>query len=63
MQYGSIDGGDYGEYSGIGFVELSKIFVMQDALFFRKEPSGRLHQCPATRPGNLSSLDYLAQAS
>ena len=33
---GSLDGGDYGEHSGFGFVEISILFVMWDAVFCGK---------------------------
>ena len=34
IKFGSFDGREYGEYSGVGFVEISKIFPTQDAIFF-----------------------------
>ncbi len=30
MEFGSLDGVDEVEYNGVGFVEISKIFVTQD---------------------------------
>ena len=37
MKLCSPDGGEYGEYNGVGFVELSKIFAIQNATFFGTE--------------------------
>ena len=34
---GSFDGGDDGEYIGVAFVEISKLFAKQDAVFFGKK--------------------------
>ena len=34
MKFGPFDGRDDGEYSGVGFVEISTIFAMQDSFFF-----------------------------
>ncbi len=34
MEFGSLDGGENGEHSGVGRVEISKIFAMQDVFFF-----------------------------
>ena len=34
MEFGSLAGGDDGEYSGKGFVVIFKIFAMQDSLLF-----------------------------
>ena len=36
MKFGSIDSADDGEHSGVGFVEISKISVMQNAKFSSK---------------------------
>ena len=36
MEFGSVNGGDDGEHSGVGFVDISKIFVMQVSIFFRR---------------------------
>ena len=33
MISGSLDGGEYGIYNGIGFVKMFKIFVSKDAVF------------------------------
>ncbi len=33
MKFGSIDGGEYGDHNGVGFVLISKMIVMQDAFF------------------------------
>ena len=30
MEFGSVDGGHDGEYNGVGFVGISRIFAMQD---------------------------------
>ena len=38
MPSGPLDGGDCIEHGGVGFVEISQIFVMQDAFFIRMEP-------------------------
>ena len=32
MKNGSLNGGEDGEHTGVGFVAISKIFVMQDEL-------------------------------
>ena len=37
MDFGSPDGGDYGKHSGVDFVGMSKISVMQDTFFFGTE--------------------------
>ena len=39
--FGSLDGGEDGEYNGVGFVEISEIFVSQDAILFGREPLDR----------------------
>ena len=31
------DGGDDGDYSSVGFVEISKIFAIQDLILFGRE--------------------------
>ena len=33
MEFGSLDGGEDGEYSGVDFVETSKISIMQYEFF------------------------------
>ena len=38
MKFGSYDGGEDGEYTDIGSVEISQILVMQEAFFLRREP-------------------------
>ena len=44
-EFGSLDGGDNNEYNGLGFVEISKIFAMQDAFFFRMISFDSVYQC------------------
>ena len=39
MEFGSRHGGDVGEYECVGFLEIFKIFLIQDAFFSKKEPS------------------------
>ena len=34
MEFGPLDGVEDGEYTGVGFVEISKTFVIHDAIFF-----------------------------
>ena len=34
MKFGSFDGGQKGEYDGIGFARMSKIFATWNVLFF-----------------------------
>ena len=36
MEFGLSDGGEDFEYSGVGLVEISKIFEMQDAFSFER---------------------------
>ena len=38
MELGSIDSNKEGEHKGLGFIEISKIFMKQDACFSEKEP-------------------------
>ena len=37
MEFGSLNGGEDGEYTGAGFVTISQIFVMGDEFFFGME--------------------------
>ena len=34
MIVGSPAGGEHGDYSGVGFIKISKVFAVQDAIFF-----------------------------
>ena len=47
MEFGSIDGREDGEYSGIAFVEISEIFAMV-AIFSRTAPINRVYEDPFT---------------
>ena len=38
MEFGWLDGGNDGEHDGVGFFEISKIFVARDEFFFETEP-------------------------
>ena len=38
------DGGNKSKHIGVGFVEISEIFVTQDAIFFGLEPFDRVDQ-------------------
>ena len=38
-----LDGGDDGEYSGVGIVAISTIVVMQDVDFYGQEPFDRVY--------------------
>ena len=38
MKFSFFDGADNGEYTGVGFVEIYKLFAIQDEVFFRIEP-------------------------
>ena len=42
MEFSSLGGGNCGEHNGVDFVEMSKIFTMQIAFFFRKESLDRV---------------------
>ena len=42
MVFGLSGGGENGEHIGVGFVELSKIVVMQDAFLFRTKSYARI---------------------
>ena len=42
MDFGSLGGEERGEYTGVGFVEMSEIFVIQDTIFFRTDPHDRV---------------------
>ena len=37
MQFVSFDGGEDDEYGGLGFVEISRIFIMQNIFYFEKK--------------------------
>ena len=37
MEFGSFDGGEHGQHSGLDFVEISKVIAMQGACFFGLE--------------------------
>ena len=39
MKFGSFDSGVDGEYSDVGFVEISKLFAVQDNVFDGMAPS------------------------
>ena len=43
MEFGLLDGREDGEYNSVDFMEISKIFVMQDAFSFGTEPFGSLN--------------------
>ncbi len=53
MEFGSIVGGDDGEHSNVGFVEISEIHAPQDAFFFETEPIDRVPEPPP--PSSSSS--------
>ena len=38
MKFVSYDGADDGEYNGVGFVAVSEIFEMHDAIYFGMDP-------------------------
>ena len=38
MKFGYLDGREDDQHTGAGFVEISNIFVMQDAIFFGMAP-------------------------
>ena len=42
MTFGVLDSGEGGEYSGVGFVEMSEIFAMQDVFAFETESFPKL---------------------
>ena len=42
MEFGSLDPGKDDEYSVVGGIDISKIFVMQVSSLFEKEPFGRV---------------------
>ena len=44
MKSGAPGAGDVGEYDGVGFVEISKIFATQDVFCFGTEPFGRAYR-------------------
>ena len=44
MEFCSLDGGDDGEYYGIGFVEISKMFSMQNSCFYGTQSFDSLYQ-------------------
>ncbi len=44
MKFGSLNGGEDDEHTGIGCVEISKIFEMHDTIFIRTELFGRAHR-------------------
>ena len=43
MQFGWLAGKYSGKYSGVGFVEISKIFETQDAVSLLTKPTDRLY--------------------
>ena len=43
MKFVWLDGGVDDEYNSVGFVELFKIFAMQDAMFFVRESFNRVY--------------------
>ena len=45
MEFGQLDGGDDGEHSGVSFVEISRIFATQDALFYGVELVDEVYIC------------------
>ena len=38
MEFSLLGSGEDGGYNGTGFVEISKIFLIQDIIFLRMEP-------------------------
>ena len=42
MELGSFDGGEDGEYSGVGFVEISELFATQDEFFYIAASAGEV---------------------
>ena len=45
MELGPFDGGEDGEYNGVGFSEISQVFPMQNAYFFGKISFNRVYHC------------------
>ena len=43
MEFGSLDDGGNDEDNGVGFLEISEIFVRQDSFFFKTESFDRLY--------------------
>ena len=43
MKLGSFDGGEDGEHTDVGFVQIPKIFVTYDTIFFGAEPFERVY--------------------
>ncbi len=43
MKFGLSDGRQDDVHTGIGFVEISKILAMQDAIFFEPEPFDKVY--------------------
>ena len=46
LKYGSPDGGDDGDYNGVGLVDISRTFATQKAFFFAMKKFDRI--CPAS---------------
>ncbi len=42
MKFSSFDGGDDAEYTYVGFMEISQIFVMQDIVFLSGNTGERI---------------------
>ena len=51
MTSGSLDGGEYGDYNGVGSVAITKLFAMQDSIFFGTEAFGRIWKAQRNQSG------------
>ena len=52
------DGGDDGEHTGLGFVDISQIFVTQDTCFFESLPLCRIYHMMCVSVSGISFRDF-----
>ena len=45
MEVGLLDGGEDSDCTGVGFMEISKLFATQDEIFFRMAPFDSVTLC------------------